>query len=462
MSKRQITTLGANLLPCSGAGIAQRRPLPQPTLALALALPALMLAAMPTAAQVAAFPGAVGAGANAKGGRGGMVCQVTNLNDTGAGSLRACLGGGNRTIVFRVGGTINVASQINVNYDNITIAGQTAPGGGIQLRGTSTLTRDVLRFSDQASHIVVRFLRIRRGPGSASGSAPIEGDPLEFRCQDCIGDHLSLYWSTDQLFNTSTGHARGTLQNSILAEALNNSTNPEKPHGMGPLLYRAGPFTLHANLIASNMERGPRINNTGVTDVTNNIIYNYRNLPTTITSNFGAVSVNYLNNYLKVGPNGFSGTYAVSCSTTSNAIGVYAAGNLRDGVANQPVQQAACRKTARYSSASYPMLSAGDAYASVLATSGAFPRDAADARVVAYVKSGGGQIVDDPSQVGGWPTIAGGTPYPDADADGMDDSWELSRALSPTNAADRNADRNNDGYTNLEEFLHERAQSLVN
>jgi hypothetical protein len=95
---------------------------------------------------------------------------------------------------------------------------------------------------------------------------------------------------------------------------------------------------------------------------------------------------------------------------------------------------------------------ADQAVRDIMAFAGAFPRDAADTRVLQGFLSCGGSIIDNPSQVGGWPALAGGTAYTDADVDGMDDNWEKSRGISSAHA-----DADGDGYTNLEEFLNELA-----
>ncbi|NRA92615.1 MAG: hypothetical protein HRU26_08005 [Psychroserpens sp.] len=110
-----------------------------------------------------AFPSAEGFGKNASGGRGGQVIKVTNLNNSGSGSLRAALEvSGPRTIVFEVGGTINLTSNIYVDHGDLTIAGQTAPGDGILIRG------GMVQFEE--SNVIVRYIRFRPGPSSPNGS----------------------------------------------------------------------------------------------------------------------------------------------------------------------------------------------------------------------------------------------------------------------------------------------------
>jgi hypothetical protein len=125
--------------------------------ALAIAANSALLVT-PVHAQLKAFPGAEGAGANAVGGRGGDVYVVTNLNDSGAGSLRNGIASatGPRTIVFNVGGTIRLLSDLNITKPNITIAGQTAPGGGITLVDRMTRVTNT-------SNVVLRHVHLRVG-----------------------------------------------------------------------------------------------------------------------------------------------------------------------------------------------------------------------------------------------------------------------------------------------------------
>ena len=198
------------------------------------AVVALALPGAPAGAAPLAFPGAVGAAAWAVGGRGGVVIQVTNLNNSGIGSLRACVEAtGPRTCVFRVGGTINLISQIRARGTNdfLTIAGQTAPGGGILLRATSAQTSgNLLAFfgseSNFVSDVIVRNIRVRRG-----GVSP-QLDAVEVKYGDnVILDHVSASWGSDETLSIARSR-RVTVQHSIIAEGLGS-------HGFGSLLIWA-------------------------------------------------------------------------------------------------------------------------------------------------------------------------------------------------------------------------------
>src|SRR5689334_8809347 len=151
------------------------------------------LAISPALHAVVAFPGAEGEGAMAVGGRGGSVCEVTNLNDSGSGSLRSCIdASGPRTVVFRVAGNITLSSTLKIINPYITIAGQTAPGGGITLKGP--VLNDILVI--RAHNVIVRYIRIRPGP-TTSVSCCGEGLSIEGG-HDIIVDHVSTTWSSDQ------------------------------------------------------------------------------------------------------------------------------------------------------------------------------------------------------------------------------------------------------------------------
>jgi len=175
-----------------------------------------MLVAQAAPAQTLAFPGAEGFGAYAKGGRGGDVYCVTNLNDDGAGSLRDGIHSatGPRTIVFKVSGLIKLSSRLKIENDRIRIAGQTAPGDGICLRDNS--------FTISADDVVVRFIRVRLGD-----EAGVASDAMSIvRGNNIILDHCSASWSVDECLSCSTHDPdidSVSVQWCIISEALKSS-----------------------------------------------------------------------------------------------------------------------------------------------------------------------------------------------------------------------------------------------
>ncbi|HEY7090481.1 MAG TPA: hypothetical protein VH518_20455, partial [Tepidisphaeraceae bacterium] len=197
-----------------------------------------------------AFPGAEGFGAGASGGRGGQVYEVTNLNDAGPGSLRDAVSQPNRTVVFRVSGTIVLNSRLEVSKPNITIAGQTAPGDGICLRGHELFIKDT-------ENVIVRFIRSRPGD-----EAKVELDAVTvWNCKDVILDHCSMSWSTDSLNDVVKQSGNITVQWCLLSEPLNESVHVKGAHGYatGWDGRTKGGGSFHHNLIAHAASRAPRI-----------------------------------------------------------------------------------------------------------------------------------------------------------------------------------------------------------
>ena len=150
-----------------------------------------------------AFPGAEGFGTDTSGGRGGQVCAVTNLNDSGAGSLRACVEmPGPRFVVFRTGGTILLQDRIAVTQPFITIAGQTAPGGGITLRMAPATGSDKGTMLVATHDVVIRYMRFRPGDGGAAGDSDDAMMIYEPGVHDVVVDHCSFSWAVDENVNT--------------------------------------------------------------------------------------------------------------------------------------------------------------------------------------------------------------------------------------------------------------------
>jgi hypothetical protein len=474
------------------------------------ALPALlMLVCTSTAAagehanRLPAFPGAEGFGAGARGGRGGRVIEVTTLEDYQpasespvAGSLRAALAAsGPRTVVFRVGGWIDLKAPLRITESRCTVAGQTAPGGGIGLRG-DTFAIGAVRSADggpaaQVHDVIVRHLRIRCGPGRKQGHAP---DALAINnASAVIVDHCSIGWGVDECLSITahpwadedgtplalTDTPRGdthniTIQWSIVSEGLYNSTHPKGHHSRGLMCtYGASRVSIHHNLMAHNNHRNPNLpwqlagpDNPYVVDVVNNLVYNWRT--------HGALTkhdpqrnpayrqkgrINFVANNYRMGPD----SRKIRALHVRNKATVWARGNIGPHRAETAADEFAC-VSGNYQKAEKPFdappvttFSAERAAELVLQRAGATAprRDAADRRVVEEVRRGTGEIIDDPNEVGGWPALEAGEPAADGDHDGMPNAWEAEHGFDPNAAADGPADTDGDGYTNLEEYLNE-------
>ena len=408
-----------------------------------------------------AFPGAEGFGATTPGGRGGAVIQVTNLNDSGAGSLRAaCEASGPRIVVFSVSGTIDLQSTIKVTSPYLTIAGQSAPGGGICLKsnGTTTLT---LKTHD----IVLRYLRIRPGPGGESDGLAIQTE----EAHDIMIDHCSITWGVDESASIYTGDQNKRVKNityqwCIISDALDCSTHDEGCHSKGLLLQYCDKVSVHHTLFANNGARNPMILS-GEIDVVNNVVYNWGGSAVKIENRHGDVLMNYVKNYLVPGEDSDMSENGIQVKTSG--IFMYLKDNIAEHVRpnnNYPedaiVNYRATGEsliTSRYNYPPVTTTSAAQAYDDVLDYSGATlpKRDAADQQTVQGVRDRTGRIIDDPSEVGGYPVLNATTPPTDTDADGMPDAWETGNGLNANDAADALQDADGDGYTNVEEYLNE-------
>lgn len=421
---------------------------------------------------IPAFPGAEGYGAGAVGGRGGDVLFVTNLHDSGPGSLRAAVEAeGPRTVIFTVSGTIALKSALAIRKPYITIAGQTAPGDGICLRDHG--------LTISADHVIVRYLRCRLGDDGGS-----EGDALSISAgHDIIVDHCSASWSVDETLSASTRGQLGnlTVQWCIIAESLHDSSHPKGPHGYGSLI-RGGwgnGYTFHHNLYAHHHARLPRPGNYNdrdedpdglILDFRNNVVYNWggRAAGYNADGSNGVCSItkmNFVGNYYQPGPDS-RGERAFAESTSCAR--AYFADNWMDGVAPRNPWSLvtftnfsasdlnAYRQPEPIPVAPVVTEDALTAYGRVLAEAGAVlpRRDRADARIVRDVRNGTGRIIDDEAEVGGWPDLKSARAIRDRDRDGMPDAWERRYGLACDDPADRNGDFDADGYTNLEAYLN--------
>ncbi|WP_199193092.1 hypothetical protein [Allosphingosinicella deserti] len=421
-----------------------------------------------------AFPTAEGFGAGALGGRGGRVFAVTTLADSGPGSLRECMmATGPRTCVFRVSGTIELLSQIKPTSGNLTIAGQTAPGGGIAVRNApSNLTGSPLFFNKPDN--IIRHIRVRPGPTSGAKQDTTDSVTVDAGAKNTILDHVSLSWATDEPFNSTKMSSNITVQWSLVYEGLSHSTHKQLEHAKGMFIEGSG-ITVHHTFIGHATDRLPNAGVGGRVDIVNVVSYNMREMAhqyfsmLQVARNAGSGvkrEANVVGNWISRGPSSsawlpiYGGDYQEEYSTYPGYAGLYLKGNI-DGRRTHPTLDERYflePKDWKYVTAyPFPMTvtlytDATQGVRDVAQFAGAFPRDTADTRVVSEFLACKGKIIDSPAEVGGWPTLAGGTPFPDADLDGMDDRWEASKGITQGTL-----DADGDGYTNLEEFLNELA-----
>jgi pectate lyase len=399
-------------------------------------------------AQLPAFPGAEGYGKYTSGGRGGTVYEVTNLNDSGPGSLRDAVSQPNRTVVFRVSGDIELQSALFIRESNITIAGQTAPGDGICVRDYPTIIRS-------ANNVIVRYMRFRLGDRFGLKSDALD---IDTESQNIILDHCTMSWGVDECF-TAYGNNNITVQWCIVVEGLNLAG-----HSMGGLW--GGYTTYHHNLIHTNSTRHPKYAYTydeDITDSRNNVIYNWGN-NSAYTSPTGRV--NLVNNYYKAGP--ATGTWKHRIVEAEPTKRMYITGNYVAGYPeitadnwNGGVDPLNGGLPIRYDVPftvpnPIPEQSAVDAYQEIIRHVGAsFPtRDDADNRAIKNLVDSTGAIINRQGDVGGFPRLHSLPPLADSDHDGMPDEYETGLGLNPNDPADRNGDKNGNGYTNIEDYIN--------
>jgi hypothetical protein len=452
-------------------------------------------------AQQLAFPSAEGFGRFTRGGRGGKVYKVTNLNDAGPGSLREAIeANGPRIVVFEVDGTLKLKSALQIKNDFITIAGQSAPGGGITLRNYP------LHIS--ANEVIVRYIRARLGD-----ETKLETDAVSVgQGRNIVIDHCSVSWSNDETLSVTQRveprlkHLTDvTVQWSIIAESLNDAGHQKGQHGYGSLIQGSygARYSFHHNLWAHHQARMPRIGNYAksavdpegvMLDFRNNVFYNWGQGATTDFYNWkpglergynmdpfygrpdnpsrfaagadlntnATTHSNFVNNWYQQG----SATGGPVALYIRNASGkTHFSGNTMDG---KPVkdqwslvvtsQNPAVFKAERpFEFGPVKTESAAAAYERVLASAGASKeRDAVDTRIVESVRNKTGRLINSQKDVGGWPEIRAGLAAPDADGDGMPDVWEKSHQLNPADPSDASRVAK-DGYTNIEAYLNSLA-----
>lgn len=420
-----------------------------------------------------AFPGAEGWGAFTPGGRGGKVLKVTNLNDSGPGSFReAVMSPGPRIVVFEVSGTITLKSDLTIREPYLTIAGQTAPGDGICLKGWP------LKIAN-THDIIIRGLRVR--PGTESGLVGSEIDALGIsQSNNIIMDHCSFSWSCDEVVNNWHGSSNITIQWCMISEPLNHSVHEKGAHGYGASLggYK---LSFHHNLMAHATARNPSIagndrNFTILMDFRNCVIYNWVHR----SCDGKPLSINVVNNYFKSGPAtndavkrriaridnsenmGFRGAWHIDGNYIEGFTNI-SADNWEGGVDfERGASEETNRRTEPFPIANVTTQSAIDAFESVLKNVGVIVpgRDSQEKRIVEEVRKGtftfGSKgIIDNVEQVGGWPILKSLPAPVDSDDDGMPDEWEIKMGLNPYDSSDANDDSSiGDGYTNIEKYIN--------
>ena len=436
-----------------------------------------------------AFPGAEGFGKNTTGGRGGKVIKVTNLNDSGAGSLREAINtSGARIIVFEVSGNIKLSSRLQIKNGNVTIAGQTAPGDGICIQN--------YEMNVDADNVIIRYIRFRMGDLTKN-----EQDALWGRYhQNIVIDHCSMSWSIDEC-SSFYANKNFTMQYCILAESLNKSFHEKDNHGYGAI-WGGHNATFHHNLLAHHNSRNPRFDGgsrtgTGkspfgpdLVDYRNNVIYNWGG-----NSAYGGENGKYnmVANYYKAGPGteasktrrimqismesdvatyppGYGSFYITGNYVHGNA--VVTTNNWNGGVdLASGVVLANAKVSTAFTSEGILQQTAAEAYEKVLNYAGAsLKRDAVDTRIVTEVKTGtvtyiGSKtgkkgIIDSQADVGGWPVLVQGTLLKDTDSDGMPDEWEKASKLDPSKANANGKDLST-GYDNIEVYLNHLVKSIT-
>jgi len=443
--------------------------------------------------QLPAFPGAEGFGKYTEGGRGGRVIYVTTLEDNNnVGSLRYAVNQtGARIILFKVSGTIQLKSNLNITNGNVTIAGQTAPGDGITLRDYTVYIG--------ADNVIIRFMRFRMGDVTVQENDAIWGREQK----NIIIDHCSMSWSTDECASFYDNE-NFTLQWCLLAESLRNSVHDKGKHGYGGI-WGGVKASFHHNLLAHHDSRNPRFcgsrysNNPDdeLVDFRNNVIYNW-GANTAYAAEGG--HYNLVNNYYKAGPASSNrtriiqpyaddgsnkqpkGTYGIlyvdgnyvtesSTVTNDNWQGVHMHSSFTSyapGVVKSDI-----KSETEFESGGVTTHTAEEAYKKVIVYAGAsLAQDSVDIRIqeetasgtVTFTDGGNGSsngLIDTQDAVGGWPDLKTEQAPTDADNDGMADDWETANNLDPYSPDDAQLKSVDGEYPNIEVYINSLVTDIV-
>ncbi len=453
-----------------------------------------------------AFPGAEGGGMYTTGGRGGRIIHVTNLDDSGTGSLRAAVeASGPRIVVFDVAGIIELSSKLRISNGDLTIAGQTAPGDGICIKNYATVV--------EADNVIIRFVRFRLGDQGANAD---DGEDAIWgrRQRDIIIDHCSMSWSIDECASFY-GNSNFTMQWCILTESLRHSVHDKGSHGYGGI-WGGENASFHHNLLANHDSRNPRFDHPeiyenpsdpdrrGNVDYRNNAVYNWGS-----NSTYGGEGghFNMVGNYYRQGPASRDRAYFIDANGIYTSSGtdygypyLYMDGNYyvqytgmtaEDGVYWHDHGTNTPPDASRLLSSLLPISgpdgqtvyttthSAQDAFALICETGGAsLVRDEVDERACLDAQTGtascpdGGNgsedgIIDTPTAVGGWPEYSAAkeneaNDKTDTDGDGIPDWFEEKFGLDTESDDSKAMTIDTKGrYTNIEMYLHYLVRDIV-
>ena len=446
-----------------------------------------------TSGGLVSFPGAEGFGAEALNAcrlLPGELKVVTNLNDAGAGSLRAALENSDPNkytiVIFRTGGTFPVDKTIYIRDKCLYIAGQSAPGSGVLIRPTYGYTP----ISNRASNVAMRYLRVRQ---TGLADETVGGSNIGIHNSDVILDHVSASWTTDD--NIAIWRAvwnggeppiqRITIQRTLMGEGLAQhsvgslfgGTNSKDGHeGVYRISYHHNFFTRNAARNPTGSAGNAQVSTTRGAEIINNLVYEWEN---NIGRHFKNSVIDWVNNHWRK-----TGPCPNNVKIRHDPAGAgdpsfYISGNITDGDCVMPANQwewlradsrpygplpTSWQRSVRLAPA-HPVSvqPASQVWNDVLADVGANERldcsggwvaaqDAVDSRMIAQARAG----TKDPLPVaaGPFPSMDPGTPCADADGDGMPDQWEGLRGLDPSDPADAWTDADGDGYLNLEEYLN--------
>jgi len=347
-----------------------------------------------------------GFGAVTHGGEGGKIITVTNLADSGPGSLReALMAQEPRIIQFSVEGTIELNSRIKVTNGKITIDGSTAPGSGI------TLLNHGIQFIGDCDDIIIQHLRIRVLTGGDSGDGLLFWGTDGGVVERVVIDHCSIMWATDEVIDTWGQVKDLTCQWTIIAEGQSEADHPKGFHSMGWISSsQSDRITIHHCLFAHNGDRNPLIQG-GIYDLVNNVIYNWINHNATKVGN--GAHANIINNYYIPGPQSSTESPCILPQEPERGTKIYLAGNIsaltptgredqwsnvtwyestpQGWITHQPAPEV-FKAQERFDAPQVTTDSVQETYELVLANAGAKVRDADDVRVVDEVRHRTGHV----------------------------------------------------------------------